>query len=1239
MIMLQNESNSSEHARASGHEKLDVPNDGKLLEQFLSRRDQTALSALVDRFGGSVWSVCRRVLARTEDAEDAFQAVFLVLVRSGGKIRNPGAVGSWLYGVAYRTAMKARRDSARRKKHETIARSSPSTSQPPAGAAICRELHNLLDEEVQKLPDKLRDPFVLCCIEGASKGEAARNLELPEGTVSNRLARARQLLKARLTRRGVTLSAVLAALALTQGSSAAPPLLVQSTVTAVSATLAAKSLAGLSPVVVQLANGVARSLVLAKIKLASTLIVAASLAAGGVAVATNQLGQPPAPQAPPAPFGRLITFAGPPAPLLEAVDEQVFALAFSPTGEHLVTAGAGGQLPGQVKIWDVASRQLISKARKIRGTRSIAVSPDGRTLACGEVGGAVTLRDARSGQVLSTLRGHNIGVNSLAYSPDGSALLTAGLDGVIKLWDTKTLTQRKSFRGPEHSYSSIAWFRDGKRFVTGGSDASASIWDRARAGASFWLEGHKAPVDAVAVSPDDKVVATAGQDNAIRLWNADTGAAITTLTGHQSAVHSVAFSPDGSLLAAGSADGAVRLWDAKNYQPMAELGHHAAAVWSVAFAPNGKLLASGSSDATAKLWDVSGNKEVATLATSEMRPVHAAVYSPGGVCIAVAADEGVARIYDTSDGRLITSLVGHVGPVNAIAYSPNGSLVATGGTDKTIGLWDAASGKRKRVLDKHQGPITALAFSPDGARLASGSEDKTVVVWDLNTGEPTRVCTGHSGPVRSVAFGAGGSYVASGGDDKLVCIWDPDRDLEPAKLEGHVSSVRALTFLGPTLLSAGDDGVMAMWDGGGTAPTAKTRPRMLKGPGRIWAVAALGGYNGLISSDDGAILQWNTETGTASGLLMGHSLPITSIAIRPDGKELLSAGLDGRVLRWRPQRERRVIAGPAAPEPAPAKPLEPIKELYQDFRGGNLPKAPLAVFGAHADSAARPDARGFHIVVDANADQSQRIGITLDRPIQNDFEITAGYEIVRADQPEKGHGVGVCLLADLAGTGEVLELMRAGRVNEGQVYGCCRKTVKAGKDNFFAQWFPTTTRAGHLRIVRKGSKLIYSARESGTETFKELFRISCGTEDVKQLRLAAYMGFAPNSIDVYLKDLRVGPPGSAAALAVAEPDELLSDAPVAPTRGRFHLILAGLIAVGLIMAAGCVFLFYRSQRNRANDTADADDARPANVLLVCSSCGKRLLAPPSQFGKTVKCPSCGTRLKVPESAGSDAEIV
>jgi RNA polymerase sigma factor (sigma-70 family) len=1213
--------------------------DGQLIARFVARRDPETLSAIIERFGGTVWSVCNRVLIRKEDAEDAFQAVFLVLVRSGGRIRNPGALGSWLYGVAYRTAMKARRGAARRKKHETAAPAS-TTRESPVGAAICRELHTVLDEEVQRLPDKLRDPFVLCCIEGAGKTEAARGLGLPEGTVSSRLARARRLLQTRLTRRGVTLSAVLTALAVAPGTAAAaPPLLVKGTAAALSASLTTKAVAGLSPAAVHLANGVARSLAIAKMKAAGAVMLAVSLAAGGVAVVTNQLAQAPPIKAQRQLLAPLVTFAGPPAPFLETVDEQVLAIAWSPDGERLVTSGGRHQLPGQVKIWDATAHKEIAKARGVRGTRSVAISPDGQTIACGQFGGAVVMRDGLTGVERGALRGHTVGVNSVAYSPDGTALLTAGLDAVVKLWDVKTGTERRAFRGPERGYLSVAWFHDGKRFVTGGNINSASVWDRDRAEATLRLEGHRSVVEGVAVSPDDTIVATASWDNSIGLWHANTGAAITRLAGHQAAVYSVAFSPDGSMLASGSADGEVRLWDTKTYQSVPLPGRHSAAVWSVAFSPNGKVLASGGSDAAAKLWDVKTRKDVVTLSASELRPVTAAAYSPDGKRIVIITDD-VARIYDAETGKLTTTLSGHAGKLTCAAFSADGQFVATGGIDKSVRLWNAATGVAKSVLEKHSGPVTAVAFSPNGRRLASGGEDKTVVVWDIDAGAPVRVCTGTDGPIHAVAFGPDGSYVASGGADKTVRLWDPERAVEPVVLEGHDGPVRALTFVGPALVSAGDGGTILIWDPaeGRSAPSATTTPRRLTSAGRITAMATLQGRGGLINSDDGAILQWNLETGRPGGLLMGHSLPITSLAIRPDGKELLSAGLDGRVLRWRPQVQRPVVANTApAPQQRPApKPLEPITELYQDFRGSKMPLPPLAKFGVRADEATRPDDRGLHIAVEANAEQTQRIGIRLDRPVQGDFEITAGYEIVRADQPENGHGVGVCLIADLASAqGEVLELMRAGRVNEGQVYGCCRKTVESGKENFFHRWHPTASRAGHLRITRMGGELTYSVREGGADTFKELLKIPCGTEDVKQVLLAANMGFAPNSIDVFLKDLRIGRPGDATTRVVPEASEPRAEAPTAPTRGRFHIILVGLLGLALLLATIGFVLYYGRRRKVVEDVAAAD-APPAAAVVVCTGCGKRLLVRSPQSGKMIKCPGCGGRLTIPRSEGTDA---
>src|SRR5262249_13941203 len=174
--------------------------DGQLLKDYISRRDEAALAVLVQRHGPMVWGVCRRVLHNHHDAEDAFQATFLVLVRRAASIASPGLLANWLYGVAHQTALKARATAHKRKGREQ------QVADMPEPAAVeqdpWNDLRPLLDQELSRLPDRYRAVLVLCDLEGETRKEAARQLGLPEGTVGSRLARARALLAKRLAQRG-----------------------------------------------------------------------------------------------------------------------------------------------------------------------------------------------------------------------------------------------------------------------------------------------------------------------------------------------------------------------------------------------------------------------------------------------------------------------------------------------------------------------------------------------------------------------------------------------------------------------------------------------------------------------------------------------------------------------------------------------------------------------------------------------------------------------------------------------------------------------------------------------------------------------------------------------------------------------------------------------------------------------------------------------------------------------------
>jgi RNA polymerase sigma factor (sigma-70 family) len=269
----------------------DTP-DAELLDRFATRRDADAFTALLRRHGPMVLGVCRRLLPDAHDAEDAFQATFLVLVRRAHSLGTPELLGNWLYGVAYRIALKAKADAARRRTRERrLTEGAAAESAPDLAWA---DLRPVLDEEVSRLPARYRAPFVLCYLDGKTNEEAARLLGCPKGTVLSRLAWARRRLRARLTRRGVTLSATLFAAAFAPGETqaAVPQALMSSTVRAalLGAAGRAAAVGVISAEVTALTEGVLKAMLLGKLKLVVLFLLAAGIVSAGTGLLAHRSG-------------------------------------------------------------------------------------------------------------------------------------------------------------------------------------------------------------------------------------------------------------------------------------------------------------------------------------------------------------------------------------------------------------------------------------------------------------------------------------------------------------------------------------------------------------------------------------------------------------------------------------------------------------------------------------------------------------------------------------------------------------------------------------------------------------------------------------------------------------------------------------------------------------------------------------------------------------------------------------
>jgi RNA polymerase sigma factor (sigma-70 family) len=711
--------------------------DGELLQSFVTSNDQAAFASLVKRHGPLVFAVCKRVLGNVEDAEDAFQAAFVVLARNAAKLPRRCSLSTWLHGVAFKISLNARRLASRRRRHERQAQTMVSTN--PAWDAAWREVQLFLDEEVQRLPEKYREPFILCCLEGQSYAAAAQQMGVKESTVHGRLTEARRRLQSRLSRRGVELTAVLGAAALAPGAATAqvPSALVAKAVSAATSTALPASVAAL-------VKGVAASLAINKAKVGIALFVVFSGLVGTAsmwAVQKEPGGKEKAPRA-------------------QAEAKQEAAVKAEPTVAKDIY---GDPLPP-----GAVARLGTIRFRHDGGPERLAFSGDGKILV-GSTSSGIIFWEASSGKELHRLKELAPG-RLMDVSPHGNNLAvvtrSSFSDALISLWDIRNAEKLRTVDLPTKEIETafgnhLATFkvtRDGNTFAVA-FGSKVGIFDMTTGKRTTIVGKGDAMIMAADFSPDSKMLAVATLEPALQLWDIGTGKLLHGINDPKKGfAHSVAFSPNGEMVAA-SLEGRIILVDSRTGQQLRHLDTNTQTSGCLVFTPDGKTLVSGTQNGELRVWNT---------ATGEIRfnlnsaGVTALALSPDGTTAALGGYGSSVQLWNVDTGkRLFTQYQGHEGWPYCLAFSPDGKTLAS--ADGEARLWDTTRWKPIRVME---GEALTLSFSPDSQKLASRVWNGALYIKKVDSSDKPIVIRIPNADVRSGTFSADGNKLFTLDTDK-----------------------------------------------------------------------------------------------------------------------------------------------------------------------------------------------------------------------------------------------------------------------------------------------------------------------------------------------------------------------------------------------------------------------------------------------------------------------------------------
>jgi RNA polymerase sigma factor (sigma-70 family) len=730
--------------------------DRELLHRFITRRDESAFAALVRRHSAMVLGVGLRVLHHQQDAEDVCQATFLRLAQKAKVVPWRASIANWLYGTAYRFCLQVRDAARRRNIREAKVRPK---ALPDAMADISlRELEAVLDQELARLPRKYGAPLLLCCLEGKARDEAAQCLGWPLAMVKSRLEEGRELLRRRLARRGLALSAVLGGVTLTSGSARAAlsAVLVRATSRAALQVVAGQMAAGIvSPKVATLVEGTVQTMFLTKLKVAGALLLIVGAMAAGVIALTPDTHvaarvETPAPAATPSSEGNDAL----PARALARLGTTRWRhggysgfVAFLPDGKGVVSASADQVF----HVWEFPSGKEIRRfgpgldaplppaARLGRTELPVALSADGKTAACHFDVAELRLYDVATGKEVASLpqRGN---LSTVAFSPDNRHVAARDWIGELTIWDWKAGKTQK-INVPHRliigETPTLAYAPDGTVLAMTSDASDGSTIQLVDPRKAVGEQVRTITVDpgvrvrAVLFSPDSKLVAWTGGSTVVNLLDVATGKQVRQIRGPERVGAAMAFSRDGkSIITRPYNRRPVREWDVgtgkelRNFGPVGTEYSTGHGLPRPALSPDGTILAFAGIDHALQFLDLRTGKEVHAVG-GNAQPLLALGFAANGKQLWTQSSGKQLRQWEwPSGGKELDAIPLPIDSFNA-ALSGDGRYMATAPTRSKPGqLIRIADGQRvgqipprPQLNERELAPAT-MVFSPDGALLA-----------------------------------------------------------------------------------------------------------------------------------------------------------------------------------------------------------------------------------------------------------------------------------------------------------------------------------------------------------------------------------------------------------------------------------------------------------------------------------------------------------------------------------------